>query len=474
MSMNRPSGPETPHLCVVGHPNRGKSSIVSTLTENDSVRISPASGTTRRADRFEFSLDGRVLLTLVDTPGFQRARQVLAWLEQETVSPGERPARVRAFLAEPGHAERFPDEVALLKPIVEGAGILYVVDGAQAPSPLDEAEMEILRWTGQPRLAVINPMSPQAQTEAWQRTLGQFFQWVRVFNPLTATMPARQALLRAVGELTPAWSAPIKRLIQGLAERDRQRLGDVSEALAAYWAEQLVERQPVQIPGALGRQRAEEQLRRSLDERETGFFRTLREDWGHQTSELEREGGWELDTDQLMNTETWYLWGLKQSDLLWVSGSAGAATGLAVDVGLGGASLLTGAISGGVIGSVGGWLASRELPGKRLGWLPLTRQRHVMGPVKHPNFPLVVMARALTFTRQLWLKPHAERSAVVLRAEAAGWPREEQVQLLGWAKRIQQGRWQAKHQDALVRWVEHQLRVSLEEAFSQEEKTSWA
>jgi GTP-binding protein EngB required for normal cell division len=28
-----------PHLCVVGHPNRGKSSIVSTLTENDSVRI---------------------------------------------------------------------------------------------------------------------------------------------------------------------------------------------------------------------------------------------------------------------------------------------------------------------------------------------------------------------------------------------------------------------------------------------------
>ncbi len=469
----RPLPDQAPVLCVVGHPNRGKSSIVSTLTENDSVRISPASGTTRQADRFEFSLDGRVLLTLVDTPGFQRARQVLAWLEREPVSPGERPARVRAFLAEPGHAERYPDEVALLKPIVEGAGILYVVDGAQSPSPMDEAEMEILRWTGQPRLAVINPMAPQAQTDAWQRTLGQFFQWVRVFNPLTATLPARQALLRAVGELTSAWSEPVQRLMRGLAERDRQRLVDVSEALAAYWAEQLLERQPVQIPGAIGRQRAEEQLRSALDERETRFFRKLRQAWGHQASELERHGGWDLDADQLMNTETWYLWGLKQRDLLWVSGSAGAATGLAVDVGLGGASLLTGAISGGVIGSVGGWLASRELPGKRLGWLPLARQRQVMGPVRHPNFPLVAMARALTFTRQLWLKPHAERSAVVLRAEAAHWPREEQVQLLSWAKRVQQGRWQARHQDALVRWVEHQLRVSLEEAFSKEESTSW-
>ncbi|ROQ20444.1 small GTP-binding protein [Marinimicrobium koreense] len=463
----------TPRLCVVGHPNRGKSSIVSTLTENDSVRISPASGTTRRADRFEFSLDGRVLLTLIDTPGFQRARQVQAWLEREPVSPGARPDRVRAFLAEPGHAERFPDEVALLRPIMEGAGILYVVDGAQAPSPMDEAEMEILRWTGQPRLAVINPMAPQSQTESWQRTLGQFFQWVRVFNPLTATLPARQALLRAMGELTPEWSAPIKGLIQGLAARDQQRLTNVSDALAAYWAEQLLERQAVQVPGAIGRQRAEGQLRRALDERETDFFRHLREAWGHRTSELERDSGWELDADQLMNTETWYLWGLKQRDLLWVSGSAGAATGLAVDAGLGGASLLTGAISGGVIGSVGGWLASRELPGKRLGWLPLARQKQVMGPVKHPNFPLVVMARALTFTRQLWLKPHAERSAVVLRSEAGTWPREEQVQLLGWAKRLQQGRWQAKHQDALVRWVEHQLRVSLDEAFSREEKTSW-
>ena len=38
-----------PHLSVVGHPNRGKSSLVATLTENDAVRIGPESGTTTRA-----------------------------------------------------------------------------------------------------------------------------------------------------------------------------------------------------------------------------------------------------------------------------------------------------------------------------------------------------------------------------------------------------------------------------------------
>lgn len=469
--MNRPA--VSPRLCVVGHPNRGKSSIVSTLTENDSVRISPESGTTRHADAFEFALNGRVLLTLVDTPGFQRARQVLAWLEAEEVSPGDRPARVRAFLDQPGHRQRFPDELALLAPIMEGAGILYVVDGAQPPSPLDEAEMEILRWTGQPRLALINPMDDQGQRESWQRTLGQFFQWVRVFNPLTATMPARRALLRALGELEPGWSAPVRALIEGLERRDRARLDSVSEALAAYWCEQLLQSEPVRIPGAIGRQRAQERLQAALDARESDYFQQLRAEWGHTASELQRDAQWELDTDSLMNTQTWYLWGLKQRDLLVVSGSAGAATGLVVDLGLGGSSLFAGALGGGVLGSVGGWLASRQLPGKRLGWLPLAYEQQVLGPVKHPNFPLVVMARALTFTRQLWLKPHAERSAIALRAEAAQWRRNQQVQLLSWAKLLQQGRWQAKHQDALVSWVREQLQVSLEEAFSEEESTSW-
>lgn len=464
----------TPKLCVVGHPNRGKSSIVSTLTENDQVRIGPESGTTQRADAFEFRLQRELLLTLVDTPGFQRARQLLEWLSAVPVSPGDRPARVRAFLEQPEHHRRFPDEVALLAPIMAGAGILYVVDASQPPSTMDEAEMEILRWTGQPRMAIINPIEAEDYSELWRRTLGQFFQWVRVFNPLSASLSARRALLRAVGELVPDWSRPMQRLIQGLEKRDRQRLADASESLAAYWCEQLVYQQSLgPLSGATGRVQAEARFRAALDDREAAFFRQLRRAWGHQSTEVESQSQWEWEAEQLMNTQVWYLWGLKQRELLWVSGSAGAATGLLVDLGLGGGSLMTGALSGGLIGSVSGWLGSRQLTGKRLGWLPLAREKRYLGPVKHPNFPLVVMARALTFTRQLWLKPHAERSAIALRARAEDWPRQDQVQLLQWARLLQQGRWRVKHQDALINWVRQQLTRSLEKSLAVEESTSW-
>ena len=60
-----------PVFAVVGHPNKGKSSIVSTIAQNDDIAISPRSGTTRDTERYDISI-GTAGYTLMDTPGFQR------------------------------------------------------------------------------------------------------------------------------------------------------------------------------------------------------------------------------------------------------------------------------------------------------------------------------------------------------------------------------------------------------------------
>lgn len=464
---------KVPHLCVVGHPNKGKSSLVSTLVEDDSVAVGVESGTTRTAATFEFTVHGKTLLALTDTPGFQRARQVLAWLEAETVAPAQRPDRVRAFLAVPEHRRSFPDEVELLTPIMAGAGILYVVDASQPVTAADTAEMEILRWTGQPRMAVINPMTPAQERTEWLATLSQFFQWVRVFNPLTASVPTRQSLLRAMGELSPGWSAPVAELVSQLAERDAMRLTSVSRALAQYWCEQLACRVPVTALQKLSSDAPFVALQQRLDQAEQVWFRTLLVDWGHSHADLDRWVDWNIDHDQLMNTETWYLWGLKQRDLLVVSGAAGAAAGLVVDAGLGGASLMLGVVSGGLLGTAGGWWASKQKPGKRFGMLPLVREKAFIGPVKHPNFPLVVMARAMTFIQQLWFRPHAERSRLALRTAADAWSQSEHVQLLRWAQRVQAQRWQDAHHQALTQWIEQTLQQRLQAALAEETGTVW-
>ena len=62
-----------PKFAVIGRVNKGKSSIVSTLAEDDSVNIDDIPGTTRYCSEFAFRLDGRTLIILIDTPGFQQA-----------------------------------------------------------------------------------------------------------------------------------------------------------------------------------------------------------------------------------------------------------------------------------------------------------------------------------------------------------------------------------------------------------------
>ncbi|WP_114417955.1 DUF3482 domain-containing protein [Marinospirillum perlucidum] len=462
-----------PHFCVVGHPNQGKSSLVSTLVENDSVKIGTESGTTQSSQDYEFHLGNQCLLTLTDTPGFQRPRQLLAWLEAESVSPAERPQRVRDFLKKEEHWQSFPDECQLLRPIMQGAGILYVTDAASEPTAADEAEMEILRWTGQPRMAVINPITQEGPHQQWQATLNQFFQWVRIFNPLTASLPARQALLRALAELTSEWTPALHRLSQLLASRDQQRLEEVSLELAEYWCEQISRREALGGLPPLLAGSPEEFLQEKLDAAENQLFEHLSQKWGHASTRLETTREWELGQENLMNTENWYLWGLKQRDLLITAGAAGMAAGSLIDLGVGGSSFMLGALSGGLLGSTSGWWASKQLPGKRLGWLPLAGKKDYVGPVRHPNFPLVVMARALTFTRLLWLRPHAQRTRLTLQAQASDWPRSQQVQLLQWAKLLQDNKWKSRHQEALTTWISQHLREKLKAAMQEEVETSW-
>ena len=80
----------TPTFAIVGHPNKGKSSLVATLARDASIRIGPEPGTTVYARDFPMRVRAKVLYTLVDTPGFQRARAALDWMKQHETDAGSR------------------------------------------------------------------------------------------------------------------------------------------------------------------------------------------------------------------------------------------------------------------------------------------------------------------------------------------------------------------------------------------------
>lgn len=412
-----------PAFAVVGHPNKGKSSLVATLARDVTVRIGPEPGTTREARSFPMQVDGEVLYTLVDTPGFQRARAALAWMRERETDAGSRPRVVEQFVQAHAGGTMFRDECELLRPIIDGAGIIYVVDGAAPYGAEYDAEMEILRWTGRPSLAIINPIGRPRFVDEWRNALEQFFRVVRVLDVLQAPFAQQLEVLRAFGELRESWHAPLERAIEALVAHRRRQREDAARVIAELVAAALTHRETRDLAKGEDpqphRAAVEEAYRgrlRQIEHRARGEVETI---YGHAGLDR-REPEMDLLDADLFSQESWLVFGLRRRDLIAVGAVGGAVSGGVVDAALLGHSFLAGTVIGGVLGGALGYLTSDKLADVRVLRQPLGGQRLCCGPTKNLQFPFVLLGRAMLHHSLVAGRTHARRDVLDLAGAGPG------------------------------------------------------
>jgi Domain of unknown function (DUF3482)/50S ribosome-binding GTPase len=427
---------DVPTFAVVGRVNKGKSSIVSTLAEDDSVRVDARPGTTVEVREYPVRVDGETLFVLVETPGFEDAPRALAWLREREVTAAERPARVAELVrAHEGSAE-LVDERRLLAPILAGASILYVVDGTKPYRANYEAEMEILRWTGQPGMALVNRIGDGDHAAEWHRALDQYFRFVRDFDAFAATFEERLRLLETFRELRPAWRTSVDAARTALVAQRRRRRADAAAEIAELLVDELAHTEEVTVDEEGDLERERDRLERSFHDalraREERARRRIEEIYGH------RDAGFAaavLDRpvfdEDLFAEETWKLLGLTPGELVAASALAGVAVGGAVDAAVGGASLMAGALLGGLVG--GGtalygigrrFVRARPVTaGGVAGFVDVARRyltggrRFTIGPHAKPNFPWILLDRALLHYDHVVRRTHARRGAAAAKAD---------------------------------------------------------
>jgi hypothetical protein len=401
-----------PVFAVVGHPNKGKSSIVATLACDDSVMIGPEPGTTIDCREYPMRVDGEVLYVLTDTPGFQRARKALAWMRERETNAAEHPDIVGQFVSEHRPLDDFPDECRLLQPLLDGAGVLYVVDGSVPYGPEYEAEMKILRWTGRPSMGLINPIGSAEFVEPWRAALGQYFSVVRVFDAVHSDFQKRLDLLSAFGELQESWRAPLARAVESL-KNDRSRKAEQS---ARYVADSLVDMLTLRIEEPHDRfeseSRAKENILKNFKERLSRMERKARdrvEEVYEQKSAHRIETELPLLDHDLFSSETWKIFGLSRIQLTGLGAVGGGAIGGMVDIAAGGTSFLLGTVIGSATGVAASFAAQRSLSKVKILNQPIAGRRIVAEPVEHPNFPHVVFGRARLHHAVVSRRTHAQR-----------------------------------------------------------------
>ncbi|MBM3879019.1 MAG: DUF3482 domain-containing protein [Verrucomicrobia bacterium] len=423
--------PDVPTFAVAGQPNEGKTTVLATLAEDDQADIGPLPGTTTRCVRYPVEIDGAEIMVFFDTPGFQEPAAVLAWFQQHLQV--DNPAA--AFLEAHGGQGRFPSECEIMKPLAQGAAVIYVVDASRPVRSVDRLELEILRLCGNPRIAVIyQKETGQDYVASWTQVLARDFNLRRSFNAHHATFRERMELLAAAKTVIQEWQPSMEGAIAAFQEDWDERLRRTADHLCGFLREVLLLRE-VETLAEAGAEReataqARERLRGKVRQAELAWRRRIRKTFRH------RRENWnlpEIVVADVFSRQVWRCLGLSKPQLILAGAFAGAVVGGSVDVMLGGASLLAVTGLSASAGAVLSWLsADRAVNVKvpRLAWGPWQVGGRQLGGVgvearvdPRSNLVWILIDRAWAYLEAASLWSHGRRYAPVPLGDAEPSPR---------------------------------------------------
>jgi len=405
-----PSTP-IPEFAIVGHPNEGKSSVLSTLSEDDSVRVSPTPGETTECRTFPVLIDGEEIIRFIDTPGFQNPRQTLAWMR---AYEGDDRKMLTVFINSHADDPSFHDDCALLKPLDQGAGLIFVVDGSRPLRNIDRAEMEILRLTGRPRMAIINCKEEDSgYLEDWQHEFRKHFNSIRLFNANKATYSQRIGLLESLKAIDQDQQAAIDRVIQAFVRDWQNRNEQTASLIVTMLQDCLSFRENKACPPGTDEEQLKQKLHNEYTEfvtrRERKTHQQVRRLFKHTVFNLQLPKQSILQQD-LFSEKTWESLGLTSNQLIVAGALSGAALAAGIDVAVGGGSLGVFAAIGGAIGAATAALKGKDLlAGTKLLGMKLDHQQLQVGPVTNVQLLYILLDRGLLYYSHIVHWAHGRR-----------------------------------------------------------------
>jgi GTPase Era involved in 16S rRNA processing len=431
--MSRWIAENIPAFAVVGRVNMGKSAVLSTLLEIDDdaqIRVSPTPGETTEVQVLPLILDGQERVRFLDTPGFSRAVDAMKRIQYIA---GEKTPTLQDItkFSQECHAE-FPDECRLLQPLIEGAGILYIVDPSKPLRDAFLAEMEILRWTGRPRLALLNQKEQDSpDQEEWRNRLGAAFNLVRTFNAHHARFDERLRLLKSLLEIEERHRAAIETTVdliyrewENREEESAEIIVDFLESSLLLRSEKTIDAQDLEIP-----QRKEKHIAalskeyyRKLAELEKTASEKLLKLYRHHLLKADLRENHHQGLDFESN-ETWKKWGLSRAQLTVAGAITGALAGVSIDIGTGGLTHGIPTAIAASTGAIAAFFKGGSLPNLvvSLDGMKLKKSEAKelsIGPPSNPNFPWILLDSILLIHQHILARAHGRRDREILKIDS--------------------------------------------------------
>lgn len=387
-----------PQFAVVGHPNEGKSSVLSTLAEDDSVRVSATPGETTECQDFPVLIDGIEVIRFIDTPGFQNPTKLLQQLKELQKNDDDPIAKFRE-----NNQDNFDfrEDCELLLPLTRRSGIIYVVDGSRPVRNFDRAEMEILRITGLPRMAIINTKEEdESFLEQWKIEFRKCFNTFRVFNAHQANYAQRIQLFNSLRNIDEDWEQALQAVIQAFKDDWQQRNSLCVEIITEMLANCLAYKERKTLSSSTNVAGAKKIMQNRyvahIKDLERVAYQQIRGLFKHNIFNYELPAQSILQED-LFSEKTWKLLGLNRKQLLTTAGVGGAGVGAAIDVAAAGITFGVFSAIGGVAGVSSVLLSGEKIAKAKVLGLPLGGEEIQIGPCKNVQFLYILIDRCLIY-----------------------------------------------------------------------------
>lgn len=449
-----------PTFAIVGKVNMGKTSVLSTLLEQDNneiLSVSPTPGETKECHDHYLTINDQKLVRFIDTPGFQRPIECMLAIKKFHGNKGTSPGRtaIQHFVTHYKDTDEFSDEVHLLAPILEGAGLVYIIDTSHPIRDTYRAEMEIFQWSGCQRLAIVNNQNQQESSLEWKHILGKYFNLVRTFNAHSATYEERHKLLRNLLEIDESQEVAIKRTIDAINLEWQQRREIAAQIICDFLRFSLQHHQSVSISrrdceNANRREKSVRELKKayfqSIRKLQNKSFKQLLKLYRHNLIDIKETESYIHGID-LEAAETWSKWGLSRGQLSIAGGITGAAAGGALDIATGGFTMGIGTGVGSIVGFTATYFKGGSLPNFNIASEYL-KTKNASGnneqrklTIKSPedeNFPWILLDSIILQYRAMLQRAHGRRD---IENVAVPMAEESFVRKLSTAQRSLMSKW---------------------------------
>ena len=143
-------------IAIVGIPNEGKSSFVSTLAYNDGISVSSKSGETTLSSKHSLKIKSEVVYELYDTPGFDDDEGVLNYINDNKMKYSDIYELIRSFIKENTEENTFSKDIEILKVLMEKPIIIYIANSSVKYNSNFDDSLKIIKKFNLPSFIIYN------------------------------------------------------------------------------------------------------------------------------------------------------------------------------------------------------------------------------------------------------------------------------------------------------------------------------